>query len=214
MKHLPRLALPALLAACLPLASCQWDPLGHTVSVKAQYTNLKDQTVAVLVSVPRHILDPDAARDIGTAITRRLAANEDLKEQHVKIIPQGRVQAFVDENPYWALRQPTVIQKSLGVTRLIWIDINEFRTHEEGSAGDLIQGVANGHVRVLESDNCAGDHFAHDQPTEAFYPARRTSSEGVPEGYKNTTISSARILLINNFAHLAAGVFYDHTEDR
>lgn len=214
MTFLPRPAfvLTALVGlSCLAagLTACQ-DPFGHTVTVKAQYLRLTGHSVAVVVSVPDHILDPDAANDIGKAVTQRIA-------EHVKgvnVMPYSRVQAFVEANPYWTLRPPSTVQKALGVDRLVMVDVADFRLHEEGAGNDLLQGLASGHIRVLEAEGLDPDRFAFGQAATAQYPSLLRSPLGLPEGHNNLDAATVRHHLIQIFSLYTAGTFYDHEETR
>ena len=185
-SFLPRLAV--LVLAVLPLVSCNGDIFGHTVQVKAQYLNLAGHTAAVLVSTPDHVLDPDAASDIGQAVTRRIMDNV----KGVTMVPYSRSQAFVEANPYWTTRPPSSVQKALGVDRLIVVDVAEFKTHEEGSNGELLQGVASGYIRVLEAENKNADNFVLNHLATSNYPPLRRSTVGLPEGFGDTSRASVR----------------------
>lgn len=209
MPHpLPRFALASAFAlAALSLASCN-DVFNHTRHVKAQYLHLDGHTCAVLVSTPDHVLDPTAANDIGAAITHRIMDNV----KGVKMMPYSNSQAFVDANPYWTTRPPSSVQKALGVERLIVVDVAEFKTHEEGSNGDLLQGLASGYIRVLEAENNDNDRFIFSQIATSNYPPLRLHSEGVPADFGGMSQASVRFNLIQLFSRDTAGAFYDHEE--
>jgi len=200
----PLLAL-ALTGLCLP--ACQLHP---TVLVKAQYVRLEGHTAAVLVATPDQVLDADAANDIGQAVARRLADNV----KGVKMLPYGKSRAFMEANPYWTTRAPSAAQKALGVERLIVVDVSDFQTHEEGSRGELMQGLAGGHVRVLEAESVDADRFAFSQTASSNYPPLNKYPLGVPEGFNNAGQPDVRFNLIQVFSRDAAGLFYDHKETR
>ncbi len=206
---LAALALPslALLPACQAL---RWDPLGHIVQVKAQYHRMEGRSAAVVVAIPSQVLDPDAGHDIGRAITRRMAANI----KGIKMVPYSRVQAFVDANPYWMIKPPSAVQKALGVDRLVWVDVQDFRTHEEGASSDLLQGLASGSIQVLEAETGENNTYAFSQSVTTQYPTMQHSSVGLPDGQNDLTEGKVRFNLIQLFSRDTAGAFYDHEETR
>lgn len=210
-RHLPRILPTAAAAlAILSLTACNDDIFHHVQDLKAQYLSLDGHSAAVVVSTPDHVLDPAVANDIGQAVARRISENV----KGVKMLPYSTSRAFVEANPYWTTRPPSAVQKALGVDRLIVVDVAEFRTQEEGSNGELLQGVASGYIRVLEAENSSSERFAFSQMTTSNYPPLRTRSEGVPAGIDNASQASVRFNLIQTFSRDAAGAFYDHKEAR
>ncbi len=132
----------------------------------------------------------------------------------ISMVPYSRVQAFVEANPYWMLKPPSSIQKTLGVQRLVWVDVKDFRLHEQGAGTDLLQGLASGQIRVLEAESTQSNNFTFFQDATSHYPPLRRSSVGMPEGHGDLTEAKVRFNLIQLFSRDTAGAFYDHEETR
>jgi hypothetical protein len=175
------------------------------VLVKAEYTNLDNQTVAVLVDADLATLyaHPAAQLEVCSAVTNRIAANV----PGVSVIDPQQVISFQQRNIYWSTAAYSELAEKLGATRLIFVDLTEFRMHEPGNV-HIFRGVITASVGVAETDGPNPDDLAYANVVSATYPPG--SSVGVPEG----DLATIRKATLDLFARAVAGKFYDHQERR
>ncbi|MEM6459529.1 MAG: hypothetical protein AAF710_09080 [Planctomycetota bacterium] len=177
------------------------------VPVEAQYTDLVDQRVAVMVSADEFTLFrfPRATSRVGQAVSNGIAANV----EGAAVSLPAQVDAFQRGNPYWITTRPSRLLDRLGVDRLVVIDLNEYRTHEAGNA-NVWRGVVDATVSVYEADGEDPDNRTFEAQVRAEYP------EGSQFGLVSQTADEATIeaAVLQVFALRAGGLFYDHRDVR
>jgi len=210
-----RAGLIALAAVLLPsLAGC--DAAGYManavaggesppITVTAEYEGLENQSVAVLVNADLPILycHPQVQLEISAAVSERLAANV----PGVTVINPHHVYEFQQRNIYWTTSTYTQLCQTLDVSRLVWIELQEFRLHEPGNSV-MYRGVLTARVEVAEADADRPNVAQYANTVSVAYPPNRP--EGVPEA-DPTTIRKGTLDL---FARAVAQKFYEHKEKR
>lgn len=175
------------------------------VSVTAEYPGLANQSVAVLVNADMGILYrfPQAQLEIAAAVNRQLAGNV----PGITVVEARDVVAYQTRNIYWDTATPSQLAQRLGVTRIVKIDLEEYRLNEPGNT-IMMRGVISGRLNVSEADGPRPDDVAYSTLVAAAYPPGRP--HGVPEGDPITI----RKGVLDRFATKVGWKFYDHQELR
>ena len=150
----------------------------------AAYPGLAGQTVAVMVDVDDAILIdwPELRLDVAAGVQDKLhqaqaAGSKELEKTQFPV-PPASVVRFQREHPEIHAQPLTKIAPRLGgISRLIYVEMEDFQTHPAGSV-DLFRGSVSARVRVVEvADGRA--HVAYEDVVKALFPVR-APEEGVP----------------------------------
>lgn len=180
-----------------------------TKPVKEQYEGLRGKQWAVLVIADRIIQadHPAIVPYLTTKMTERLS---DPKQGQAEIaaagyIPADQLLRYMYENPRWATLPRGELATTLGVNRLIVVDLVEYRLNDPGNQY-LWAGVAAGSVGVIEADSSVPDEFAFEQPVKVQFPDK--------DGYGPTELASDVVSteLARRFVDRATWMFYVHQE--
>ena len=146
-----------------------------TRPIAAEYTGLAGHNFALLVDVDRQIQAnfADLQTYIASQITARLIdpANAVAATGYV---PSGAIMEYQFANPSWPAKTYEEIADYFStpdapVTRLILIEITEFRLSEPGNAY-LWDGRAAARVGVVELDSYAPNEFAYVRDIQVRFP--------------------------------------------
>jgi hypothetical protein len=184
--------------------------------VKAAYTGLQNQTVAVMVWADRGIrIDfPRIALDTATGIQNRLTnpvddkgkpkgMSRELKGARFPYIPASVVRYQV-EHPEVEGMAITEVAPKLGVSRLIYLEIEQFQTRSD-SAVELYRGTMIGTLRVVEVTDGVAKVAYEENDVRVDFP-KKAREEGVPElGDSKTYVGT-----INIFAQEVVNRFVEH----
>ena len=201
--------LLALIAAALAASGCGLGPwLAHgvaggekTVKVKADYHNLENQRIAVLVTADEHTLyrAPEATEKICRSVSAHIAENVD----GAQLMNPRQIVQFQDENPYWSTMRAGRLIEKLDTDRLVLIDLVEYRFHEPGNS-HLWHGLVTGNVAVHEADG-------NDPDNPAYY---RTVTTSFPEDTRVGVVDSDRetieLGMVKTFGRDVARLFHLH----
>jgi hypothetical protein len=195
MPHRPTPARAARATAlCLLALLCPLGAGGCAVAglaahamprfTEAAYGGLAGQTVAVMVDVDDAILIdwPDLRLDVAAGVQDKLAqaqmaGSKELEKTQFPF-PPASVVRFQREHPEIHAQPLTRIAPRLGgITRLIYVEMEDFQTHPAGSL-DLFRGSASARIRVVEvADGRA--KVAYEDVLKALFPVR-APEEGIP----------------------------------
>jgi hypothetical protein len=197
----------ATMAGCpaIGLVAHAVEEVAPPIKVEAQTRTLDNQTVAVLVDASLSILyqHPLVQLEVGQAVSDLLAANV----PGVKVIAPKQVVDFQQRNIYWNTATYSDLAKRLGVTRLVIVEIVDYRLHEPGNV-NIWRGLMNANVGVAETDGARPNDLAYATTVTAAYPPDSTV------GVVNANQQTIRLGTLDLFARGVAGRFYDHTVDR
>lgn len=208
-------ALGLLIGFTLALSGCNfiaWTAAAtrgedKPIDVPAEYLDMVDKRIAVMVSADEYTLFrfPRATDNVAQAVSNAIQANV---ENAVVSIPR-EVSRYQRKNPYWITSRPSRLIDEMGVDRLIIIDLNEYRTNEEGNAS-VWRGVIDGTVSVYEADGEDPDNRTFEKQIRAEYPEDSTF------GLVSADADQAKIetAALNLFARRAGGLFFDHQDVR
>ncbi|MFN0011656.1 MAG: hypothetical protein ACKVS8_08445 [Phycisphaerales bacterium] len=174
-----------------------------TREVESEYTGLEGKTFAVVVAADR-VIQADFPEVIGKVtqdISERLAQEVGASGY----VPGQAVLEFQYNNPRWVTMTLGQVANELGVERIVYVDLVEYRLNDPGNAY-LWEGSAQGMVGVIEADSNAPDEFAFQKQLRVKFPDDQgLSPSDVPRAAVNTA-------LVKRFIDRATWLFYDHEE--
>ncbi|HEV7300845.1 MAG TPA: hypothetical protein VGN72_15875 [Tepidisphaeraceae bacterium] len=216
---LASLVLPS--AAMLSLAGC--GPLAVLANampkppIKPKYTGLQDQSVAIMVWTDRGVrIDwPGISLDVATGVHNRLATPKDAKGKPQKVAKEltgakfpyipASVVRFQREHPETEGMPITEVAPRLGVSRLIYVEIESFQTRSD-SAVELYRGSMVGTLRVVEVAPDGTAKVAYEENDVRVDFPRKAQREGVPDLGDGKTYSGT----VSTFAQEIVNRFIEH----
>jgi hypothetical protein len=175
------------------------------LDVKAEYKGLAQQSVAVLVDADLSILyqQPLTQYELCSAITEKIAAGV----PGVKVVDARQVVDFQHRNIYWNTLTYSELASKLQVTRLVLVDVQEYRLHEPGNV-NIWRGVIHARIGVAEADGAKPNDQVYSTTILAAYPPDRQ------EGVVNANQQTIRLGAVDLFSRNVAFKFHDHQEER
>lgn len=197
------LAVPAL-AGCAIAPFLRSSELHGSKDIAAKYTDLAGKSFAVVVAADRNIQAtfPMLVPQVTTTVSDR------LKEQVGASgwVPPSDVLGFQYQHPQWNTWTLHRLADELGVDRLIFIDIQEFRLHEPGNEY-LWNGAATALVGVVEGDSDVTESFTFSEPINVRYPTKETGLSPA-----QTSWTDMQVILAKRLVDRASWLFYEHEE--
>lgn len=174
-----------------------------THAVDAQYTGLAQQTFAVVVSGDRSI-EADHPGLLAT-LTDRVSGRLYEHGGATGYIPARPLLAYLYDNPRWSSRPPAELAKELGVSRLVLVEVQEYRLNDPGNQY-LWDGVAAATVNVIETDGVLPDEYAFSSLVQVKFP----NKQGIgPAEMNRDVVTSA---LVARLVDRVTWLFYTHQE--
>jgi len=173
----------------------------HTV--KAKYTGLRGESIAVIVWADQAVQadHPGMIQVLSMNIARRLRENAGPSAW---AIPED-VLRYQATNPAWTAKTMGQLAEDIGVDRIVFIELTEYRLHEPGNPY-IWDGFASGRVAVVEADGPYPDEFVFEDFVVVSFPDQKNLGPmQVPE-------STVQIALAQRFVDRASWLFYDHEE--
>jgi len=120
-------------------------------------------------------------------------------------VPPVALLDYQYRNPAWVTKSYERIATDLGVERLIWVDIYEYRLNEPGNAY-LWEGVAAASVGVIEADSGLVEDFMYQKELNVGFPDDK--------GYGPVDLDERLVQaeLNRRFVDRVTWLFYDHQE--
>ena len=201
LRRTALLLLPILLSGCTiagVVASKMPPPI-----VLPKYTNLAGQSVGLMVWADQAVLIdwPSIRLDLASALQNRLQSSRD-KELKGAIFPvqPASIIRWQQDHPEHEGSPVEMIAPRLGVSRLIYIELEKFATRSD-LAVDLFRGSATATVKVVEIQGDKATTAYNEQNIAAAFPPK-APREGVPNAgdYKiyNGTIDA----IANQVSHI------------
>ncbi|MAC18121.1 MAG: hypothetical protein CMJ23_00285 [Phycisphaerae bacterium] len=175
------------------------------VEVLAEYDGLRDSTVAVVVLTDMMVMyeHPGVVANICVNLSDRIARNV----QGVQVLDPRFVLDWQHQTAGWQSMAYGLICEELGVERVIWLDLFEFRLHPPGNRWQW-DGAASANIGIVEIDGFDPDSFGEAFDVSSTFP-------NVPElGRESATASQIQTGLLATFVQKAGWLFYDHIEDK
>jgi len=153
--------------------------------VHPKYNGLTGQTVGVLVWADRGIqIDwPALPLDTANSIEKKLQdsqAKEKEKERMYFPVEPASILRYLDDHPEATTQDITQVAPKFGVSRLIYIEIDDFTTKAPASL-DLYRGSMTGTLRIVEiNGDTAKVAYEEDGISVVFPP--KVPDDGTPRG--------------------------------
>lgn len=197
------IATPGCILA--PLIASNERKGSHVVAPK--YTGLTGKSFAVVVAADRSIQAsyPMLVGQITQTVSKH------LKEQQDQIgasgwVPPEDVLGFQYQHPQWNTWTLQKLAEEIGVERLIFVDIQEFRLNEPGNQY-LWKGAAGALVGVVEADADTSESFAFSEAISVQYPTKETAlSPAQASG------DQIEVMLAKRLVDRTAWLFFEHEE--
>jgi hypothetical protein len=175
------------------------------VNVTAEYRGLDNQTVAVLVDADPGTLFqfPTAQLEVCAAVSQQIAGNV----PGAKTIDPRQVADFQLRNIYWNTTTYSDLAQRLKVTRLVLIDLTEYRVHEPGNV-NMYRGVMAANVGVAETNGTHPNDLAYRTHVQVAFPPN--SPQGVPDANPRTIRKGT----LDMFGLAIGGKFFPHKEPK
>ena len=177
-----------------------------TTDVDAEYRGLEGHSFAVVVNADRSVQanEPGLLNRMTSRITDRVA-KQYVGTVGTAFIPADRLLTVLYNNPQWPAMPPSELGAMLGVDRLVWIDIIEYRLNEPGNQY-VWDGVAAGNVAVYDINSMLADEPVFERSVQVAFPDS--------QGFLRQQISPAAVTseLSNRFVTRTSWLFYDHEE--
>lgn len=222
MIHLPRAAIARWLTVCTLAvlgSGCQYLGLAAYAApdptVDAKYKGLADQKIAVMVwADDATAIDwPHLQLDIARGVEGRLQ-DAARKKDPPKVLKGATFAAaesvvrFQHDHPESAAESVTDVAPRLDITRLIYIEVQQFYTRPEESQ-ELYRGQLIGNLKVVSVVNGRAKIVYSEDAIKVTYP-EKSPEEGVLAGsdiemYEKT---------LEAFSEQVANRFMPHTEPR
>jgi hypothetical protein len=174
-------ALAAILAILVSCAGSTGCAVGHLVGgmmqnaeyqkqieVPAKYPDLEGKSVAVVVDADRSVLYefPQVIEKITTGVTLRIGRDV----PSVRVMRPDQVVNWQWRTPQWNAMSYGGIAQSLGVERVILIDLYEYRLNPPGNQW-LWECTCAATVNVIEADGFDPDMFADSFTVATKFPS-------------------------------------------
>ena len=140
---------------------------------------------------------------VAVVVSREIAG----KVPGVTVLPARQVVDFQQRNIYWNTVGYKQLAERLGVSRVVLIDLSEYRLHEPGNS-NVWRGLLSGHAGVAEADSDRPNDLVYATDVTANYPPDK------PLGLLNADQRTIRMATLDLFSRAVAGKFYDHTIER
>jgi len=172
----------------------------HT-KVKAEYTGLENQKVAVII-VGQSAIDfeePYARMDL--ALATEQALTEHVK--NIELADQEEIQNFQRSRFDWYSLPVADIIEQFQVQRLLYVELIQFTIREPESV-NLLRGHIWAQLRVYQKESDTPDIPVYETETEVTFP------EQAPSPYSEAARFNIRQQSIQLFAREVARKFHDH----
>jgi hypothetical protein len=177
-----------------------------TRTVEAEYHGLEGKQWAVVVTANRIIQadHPQVVPFLNARITERLLEQQELIGA-TGFVPAENVLSFIYENPRWIAMPRGELARSLGVERLIFVELLEYRLNDPGNQY-LWDGLATGTVGVIEADSPMADEYTFERAIRVSFPDQSAMGPGDMSTQMVATVLAMR------FVDRATWLFYKHEE--
>jgi len=178
---------------------------GKKLDVPAQYDGLDAKTSAVIVNADYATLVEHPA--LVANVTANVSARIKAYVKDSSVLPPGQVLDWQYRTPQWRALPHGEIAKELGVDRLVYIDIYEYRLNPVGNSY-IWDGVAGANIGVVEADSLSPDEFVYTTNVVARFP----NKEGI--GRESARREDIERGLLTLFIQRSSWLFYRHIEDK
>ena len=177
------------LTGLLALASCQYFAAAAAVTPQyesARYKGLAHQTVGIMVWADRGILIdwPTIQQDLAGSVQNKLKLSmKEDKPDELKgtafPVEVASIVRYQRDHPEIEAQDITDVAPKLGVSRLIYIEVSDFRTRST-QAVELFRGSIDATVKIIEVQNGTAK-IGYQEEVNAVFP-KKSQPEGSLDG--------------------------------
>ncbi|MGQ0628216.1 MAG: hypothetical protein ACT4PL_08990 [Phycisphaerales bacterium] len=174
-----------------------------TKDVEPEYSGLEGKSFAVVVRAGQMIQAdyPEVVVKLTLDLSERLARESGASGY----VPAPRVIDYLYNHPRWVAMPLDELGRQLGVQRLVYVEMNEYRLQDPGNSY-LWSGVCGAMVGVIEVDGIAPEEFVYRKQLRLVFPDKSGFGPGdIPRSAVNTE-------LVRRTVDRSAWLFYEHTE--
>ncbi len=197
------LAIPGCQIVGFVAAGVQEAKENRLRKIEPQYKGLEGKSFAVVVAADRLVKaeNPGVVEELTARITQRLEEHSGASGR----VPANKLLAYLYANPHWVAMPRGELARELGVDRLVFIDVAEFRLNESGNQY-LWDGVASATIGVIETGSALPDEYVFERTVRVQYPDK--------PGYGQADMPAEAVsaVLIKRFVDRASWLFYTHEE--
>ena len=213
MKHLRTALLLALVPLALPACGTFGvaSKIGEAIEVEkkvevlAKYRGLENKTVAIVVNADRSVLYehptvvPNVAGNVAAGIREHVSG--------AQVLDWRESLAWCSRTPSWTTLPLGEVAKELGVDRVVFVDIFEFRLNPVGNRW-IWEGMAGANIGLVERDSLDPDAFVEEYSVAVKFPDIKDLSR------ESATEQQIMLGLVGKFTQTVNKLFYDHIEDK
>jgi len=176
------------------------------IEVPPAYDGLANQKIAVLVDVNMTMLyeHPQLASQIALGVGSAIQRNV----EGASVLPPQETLTWQYRTPGWNLIAPSKMTEALNVSRIVYIDVYEYRLNPPGNRYEWA-GVCSADVRVFEA---AAEQFESDLPAAEFSAVARFPDQALP--WESASRDRIEAGVITKFVQKTAWLFYTHIEPK
>jgi len=213
MNH-PRTAALVLLAP-LALAGCGMfgmaSKVGEAIEVELRRARMREPRAGGLEPVGQQLnaergvlyehptVVPNVAGNIALGIREHVSG--------VQVLDWRESLAWCYRTPSWTTLPLGEVAHELGVDRVVFVDIFEFRLNPVGNRW-IWEGMAGAHIGIIERDSLDPDAFTEEFSITVTFPDVRDLSR------ESATEQQIQMGLVARFTQTINKLFYDHLEDK
>jgi hypothetical protein len=172
-------------------------------TIKPRYAGLKGQSIGVMVWTDRGLqIDyPSLSLDLANSIQKKLMASTDKPELKGSIFPvqPASIARYMLDHPSFDMKHVTEVAPRFGVTRLIYVEVDDFGTRAPASV-ELYRGHMEATLKVVEiTGQTARVAFEQNAIKTSFPP--KVPEDGTPDGddvrFYSGTVDSMSTEVVN-----------------
>lgn len=174
-----------------------------TRSVPPEYTGLAGKSFAVVVAVDRVTQAdfPEMVQKVTIDTSERLAKHAGGSGY----IPGVKVLEYQYRHPRWVTMTMGQLREALGVERLVYVDLEEYRLNDIGNSY-LWDGVASATVGIVEAESPAPDEFVFEKAVTVKFP------DVMGQGPNELPYAAVQTELVRRLVDRVTWLFYEHEE--
>ena len=153
-------------------------------TIKPKYAGMVGQSIGVQVWTDRGVqLDyPSLNLDLANSVEEKLQANSKAPELKGSIFPvqPASIARYVVDHPNFDVKNVTETAPNFGVTRLIYVEVDDFGTRAPSSV-ELFRGHMSATIKVVEVTGNSAAVVFDDNTLKASFPPK-VPEDGTPDG--------------------------------
>jgi len=172
-------------------------------TIQPKYAGFQGQSIGVLVWTDRgEQMDfPSLSLDLANSIHKKMLGNTDKPDLKGAIfpVPPASIARYVVDHPDFDNRHITEIAPRFGVTRLVYVEVDDFGTRAPASI-ELFRGHMECNIQVVEITGDRARVAYQESGIKAYFPPK-VPEDGTPDGddirFYNGTVDAMSTEVVN-----------------